>query len=114
MNCSELGVHSYAVQQFFNSHGQYPATLEEAIRATGFPTRSGGGRDFWGNQMIYRTDGRTFMIVSLGRSGRSDGTDFWKLVGTPVTDLQAEAHRCANPDAWAMVIGDDRSRACCK
>ncbi len=114
MNCSELAVHSEAVQQFFKSHGQYPATLEEAIRASGFPTRNGGGRDFWGNPMIYQFDARTFMIASLGRSGRSDGTDFWKLVGQPVTDWKAEWRRCGNPDAWAMVSGDDRSRACCK
>ena len=114
MNCSELAVHGEAVQRFFKSHGEYPATLEEAIRASGFPTRSGGGRDVWGNKLIYRNDGHIFMIVSLGRSGRPDGTDFWHIAGTPVTDRQAEARRCANPDAWAMISGDDRSRACCK
>ena len=51
--------------------------------------------------MIYRTDGRTFMNVSLGRDGRSDGTHFWQLVDRPVKDRTAEKRRCASPDADA-------------
>jgi hypothetical protein len=114
MNCSELGVHSEAVQRFHQSHGRYPASLEEAIQSSGFSTRNGAGRDIWGNQMIYQTDGNAFMIVSLGKDGRSDATDFWALVGTPVADWKAEEVRCGNPNAYAMVSGNNRTRACCK
>jgi hypothetical protein len=76
-------------------------------------TQIGTGRDDWGHELIYRTDGKTFILVSLGKDGKSDGVDFWSLRSSPVQDRRAEQERCANFNATVMIAGDDASRSCC-
>jgi hypothetical protein len=113
-NCSHLAYCSQAVQQYAKEKGRYPQTLSEALQFAASNAATVPNRDVWGNELIYRTDGRTFMIVSLGRDGEADTPDPWELRTVPVTDWQAEEQRCADFDADSIVVGGDRSRSCCK
>jgi Sulfotransferase family len=110
-NCSHLAFCSQAVEQYAKVKGRYPESLPEALQFAS--SNAVPNRDVWGNELIYRTDGQTFMIVSLGRDGEVDGPDPWELRTVPV-DWQAEEQRCADFDADSIVVGGDRSRSCCK
>ncbi len=115
-NCSHLAYCSRAVEQYAKANGRYPETLTEALALANSraPVVPDPKRDVWGNEVLYRTDGKTFMIVSLGRDGEADGPDPWELGTVPVTDLQAEEQRCADFDADSVVVGGDRSHSCCR
>jgi hypothetical protein len=113
-NCSHLAYCSQAVEQYAKAKGRYPESLPEALQFANSNAAPVPNRDVWGNELIYRTDGKTFMIVSLGRDGEVDGPDPWELRAVPVSDWQAEEQRCADFDADSIVVGGDRSRSCCK
>jgi Sulfotransferase family len=114
-NCSHLAYCSQAVEQYAKTKGRYPESLPEALALAGSraPAVPDPKRDVWGNELVYRTDGKTFVIASLGRDGEVDGPDPWELRTVPV-DWQAEEQRCADFDADSVVVGGDRSRSCCK
>ncbi len=115
-NCSHLAYCSQAVEQYAKVNGRYPQTLTEALALAGSrpPEVPDPKRDVWGNELVYRTDGKTFMIVSLGRDGEVDNPDHLELRTVAVADWQAEEQRCADFDADSIVVGGDRSRSCCK
>ncbi len=115
-NCSHLAYCSQVVEQYAKTKGRYPESLPEALALAGSrpPEVPDPERDVWGNELVYRTDGKTFMIVSLGRDGEADNPDHLELRTVPVADWQAEEQRCADFDADSIVVGGDRSRSCCK
>jgi len=113
-NCSHLAYCSQLVEQYAKARGRFPESLREALTLAASGTAGVPNRDVWGNELVYRTDGKTYMIVSLGRDGEVDGPDPWELRTVPVTDWQAEEQRCADFDADSIVVGGDRSRSCCK
>lgn len=114
MNCSNLQMYRAAVEGYRRLKGGYPRTLEEAVTATGVTPRKPIGQDVWGHELVYRAEGTAFIIVSLGKDGRSDGIDFWSLRSDPVKDWRSEERRCSDFNADAMVTADDASRGCCK
>src|SRR5262249_10332134 len=79
-NWPALAYCSQAVEQYAKAKGRYPETLSDALTLAGSATLGvpTPNRDVWGNELIYKTDGKTFIIVSLGRDGQADGPDFWE------------------------------------
>ena len=69
------------VESFQRAHGAYP--------------KSFSGLDAWGNAVSYTSDGRQYLLVSYGRDGRPDGSDYRAMRATgelrnePCADLNA-------------------------
>ena len=66
-------MHSY-VLDYNRDHSRYPLTLEQAMP----PERKDSAHttDAWGNAFFYQSDGSTFLLVSYGRDGTPDGSDY--------------------------------------
>ena len=66
-------LYSY-VLDYNRDHNRYPLSLEQAIP----PERkdSAFSDDAWGNAFMYESDGATFLLVSYGRDGKPDGSDY--------------------------------------
>lgn len=65
------------VRQYFETAGRFPLTLGEAVPQA---LRAGDQvLDGWGHEFLYKSDGKTFLLVSYGRDGKSDGSDYLAL-----------------------------------
>jgi hypothetical protein len=113
-NCTNLRIYGEALEEYRKVNGQYPARLVEAMQGRTSQLRFPVGQDAWGHALAYRTDGTSFIVMSLGRDGKPDGLDFWSLRLRPVQDSLAELRRCESFDADAMVTDREGSRPCCK
>jgi hypothetical protein len=103
------GLEAYKQQQGF-----YPERLSDAVRERpvfGHPIEI--GQDLWGHPLSYRRDGGMFLLVSFGRDGTPDGTDYGSLTPSTVW-RQDEAKACKNPDADQVVSEKGWLRACAK
>ena len=78
------------IVEYHEAHGQYPPTLLAAVQHDRFE-QFGSLRNAWGHPLEYQSDGSTFLLVSLGRDGKRDGSDYSAL----------RANK-----AWAKVCGD--------
>ena len=65
-------------------HGTYPTHLAAAL-----PEKWRSIRDPWGNRWVYITDGSAFLLLSFGKDGRPDRTDY----RLPAGNGQAAYHR---------------------
>lgn len=81
------------VQRYRKQSGRFPGLLSEIV-ATPNQDRL---RDAWGHEFHYETRGDAFVLVSFGRDGEPDGTDYWALRG-------AGDH----PDDWQICGEFDR------
>jgi hypothetical protein len=75
--------------------------LVDSINASEIPGGIARGvplRDAWGHPLRYFSDGSIFLLVSVGRDGEPDGTEYHELrkPGEPV-DI------CDHPDADVVV-----------
>ena len=116
-NCADLSIYREAVASYVRMKGGYPSSLKEAIavttpQLTTIP-RFAAARDAWEHELVYRTDGKSCIIVSLGRDGRSDGIDFWALRESRVTDWRVEQERCRDLNADTMVTDAGGESRCC-
>jgi hypothetical protein len=77
--------------------GSYPSTLAEAIQSQpvfGHPIPV--GLDLWGNPISYSRVADGFLLVSYGRDGKPDGTNYeqlrreGKLDNAPCRDVNAD------------------------
>lgn len=79
----QIGNHAHlqgldaCLREYVQLHGQYPRQLIEALppeRRTPESTT-----DNWGHPFHYSSDGATFLLVSHGRDGKPDGSDYAAL-----------------------------------
>ena len=76
-------------------HGSYP----ESITA----------KDKWGQDLLYITNGRGFVVVSFGLGGRPDRDDYAEMIGQRA---QRRSSNCEWP--WTdSVFTDDGAVICC-
>lgn len=103
------GVVAY-LRQCFETTGRYPATLR-GCAANG---QTGGGLplDGWGHQFLYRSDGKTFVLVSYGRHGHPDGRDTLAVKGSGNSPPGSSI--CGNYDADEVVSDTGWQRFCGK
>ena len=112
-NFVQLQVHARALDQYRAARGAYPQELAAVVAIE--PSAIGdrrylNGLDYWGHPLILKTDGQHFMLVSLGRDGRSDGR--------PIPELGAPASLDKTPcgDNTLDTVLSDRGllRGCAK
>jgi hypothetical protein len=102
------------LEAYRQKQGSYPDRLSEAVRERpvfGHPIEI--GQDLWGHSLSYRKDGSGFLLVSFGRGGKPDGTDYGSLTPSEVW-RKDEAEACKNPDADQVVSEKGWLRACAK
>jgi hypothetical protein len=118
-----MRTYKWAVERFRQVHGFYPPSLQVAIQqADGLPDRQlylsapdrldrtnyrsrfsypdrqlyRSGLDRWGHPVFYRSDGTQYLLVSFGRNGHPDGSDYLvmraagKLDNGSCSDLNAD------------------------
>jgi len=101
-----------ALDDFREAHGRYPQTLKEASADTKLPQgeRFVGGLDLWGHPVLYRSDGSTYLLVSFGRDGQPDGSDYAAMRAVGRLDNSP----CGNPDADIIFTESGELRTCGK
>jgi hypothetical protein len=101
------------LDRFREKAGRFPARFEEIrdcdIRYSSVPF----GMDWWRNPVTYQSDGVRFVLVSLGRDGKADGLDPWKLRENNNHD-SAVRRTCGHPDADQVMSDLGFHRACFK
>ncbi|MFZ2491875.1 MAG: type II secretion system protein GspG [Thermoanaerobaculia bacterium] len=79
-NLEEMRGYVGAVDEFRHQRGHYPQSLRDAVMSSSIRPavrqRLAEGHDLWRHPVAYRSDGTTFLLVSYGRDGRPDGTDY--------------------------------------
>ena len=111
-NVSLMRGYVESVTSYKQRHGEYPEALTAALRerpAVG-PPATANGTDLWGHPVLYRRDRDGFLLVSLGRDGKPDGTDYASLRGA----VKASEKPCRNPDADQVFSDRGDLRACGK
>lgn len=58
-------------------HGAYPLVLSDLVEVSA--KESLELKDSWGNPLYFESDGTYFILVSYGRDGKPDGTDYHAL-----------------------------------
>src|SRR6266540_5338385 len=62
---------STLIEQYRERYGAYPAELAAAV-----PAAAVARGDGWGNRWVYVTDGSSFLLLSFGRDGRPERSDY--------------------------------------
>ena len=106
-------MHNYVwhLEEYKRAHGSYPERLGEATRERpvfGRPIEI--GQDLWNHPLSYRKQGAGFLLVSFGRDGKPDGTDYEALRSSQTQDETP----CRNPDADQIVSEKGWHRSCGK
>jgi hypothetical protein len=70
-NCANLWTFGRCLHEYKEKHGNYPARLADGIPLDWFD-----GRDSWGNDILYLSDGTSFVLVSCGSDGKPDGINY--------------------------------------
>ena len=78
-NLVDMRMYAVEIDRFRKTHGLYPASVQAAIRESPdlrnmWPYH--GGLDRWGHRILYRSDGQRYLLVSYGRDGLPDGSDY--------------------------------------
>ena len=76
--------------RYQRAHGSYPPSLSDAI--PGHQSGASPPVDAWGNTLVYQSDGRNFVLASLGRDGSPDLANDTRLLlydtgPSPHTDI---------------------------
>ena len=100
-----------SVTSYKERHGAYPDVLTAALReGPAFGSTAARGADLWGHPVLYRRDQDGFLLVSLGRDGKPDGTDYAALRGA----VERDEEPCRNPDADQVFSDRGDLRTCGK
>jgi len=89
------------LQRHYDLRGTYPLSLIDSLEPTEIPGGIAQGvplRDAWDHPMRYFSDGKIFLLVSIGRDGKAEGNE--------VQDLRkpgAPRDICGEPDADVVV-----------
>jgi len=73
------------LDQYSGSHGRFPTQLSLALPSD---LRSYFGADAWGHPYFYEAHTDSFVLVSFGRDGKPDVTDYWSYRQTAPTYRQ--------------------------
>jgi hypothetical protein len=89
----------------------YPEALREVMKKPPvYGRRIPIGEDMWGHPISYSRLADGYLLVSFGRDGMPDGTDYQKLRLEGVQDERP----CRNPDADVIFSDRGRHRTCGK
>jgi hypothetical protein len=101
----------HALEAFHEVHGQYPERLTDIsdVLPEGW-RRCLGPRflDEWGHPLVYRSTGSQYLLVSLGRDGLEEHTDYASLRAAQ------DARICGKPDADFVMSESGWHRHCSK
>lgn len=96
------------IEQYREEHGRYPLTLATALP----PSQSAPLRkDGWGNRWVYITDGSAFLLLSFGRDGKPDRTDYRLLAGQGDIEFRST---CGDWDADQIISNRGIHQGCGK
>jgi hypothetical protein len=104
---SESAISSYRAE-----HGRLPATLVEAEYRKDRRVQF----DEYGRAYLYEKQGEAFILVSYGRDGKPDGTDYWSLREQPMPEHPnfevGQYSICGHFDADMVISDRGVHRAC--
>jgi hypothetical protein len=79
-NIVHMRHYTFALDEFHQRHSQYPKRLEEAVIEADLAPETKNSllplRDSWGHGVRYESDESSYLLVSFGRDGRPDGSDY--------------------------------------
>ena len=111
-NVSDMRAYREAVEEYAQNRGHLPLTLEEAVRE--WPKKKWGtllrGQDNWGHFVVYLPSGTEYLLVSFGRDGKPDGTQYAQLRAANAEDEAA----CNDLDADVVMSDRGEHRSCHK
>lgn len=61
-----------ALEEYRGTHHAYPDRLSEVFGLWRGYASAAPGADWWGHPLYYESNGRQFLLISLGRDGRPD------------------------------------------
>src|SRR5262249_18790550 len=91
------------IREYRERFGRFPKVLDE-VSVAGPPV------DGWGHDFHYESNGAAFVLVSFGRDGKPDGTDYWQLRETG--DHPSGWNICGTFDADEVMSDTGWQRAC--
>ena len=113
--CADLQAYCSLLDRYRVRHGNYPTQLLVAVQEAGYKpeveTYLAQCKDRWGYSIHYESRGSSYVLVSFGRDGLPDGSDYWSIRAKyssagalpfmPCLDFNADAiasdlavHRC--------------------
>jgi hypothetical protein len=110
-NLSLMRGYREALETYRKHHGVYPDALQQAVRTPpvfGEPIKI--GQDLWGHSISYERLPHGFLLVSLGRDGEPDGTDYVALRSLTGSDES----RCKDFNADQIFSDRGEHRTCGK
>jgi general secretion pathway protein G len=93
----ELNAHEDAIEEYREAHGQLPPSLDE-IDLGGMQ-----GPDPWGRPYIYRIEGESYDVCTLGRDGKSGGQ------GLDADICLSDSQELPQPTLWQFLVDNPRS-----
>ena len=115
-NFTLLQEYARAIDQHFAQSRSYPESLvavmpKSPVRGRKIPI----GEDMWGHPISYTRLPDGYLLVSFGRDGRPDGTDYNRMRSESVFQSAAQQEKpCRNPDADVVLSDRGAHRACAK
>ena len=104
-NVANFTTYGKLLAEYKESHGVFPKRLGDAVYLDWF-----NGRDSWGNNIVFISNGDTFVIVSCGRDGKPDGTNYFALEVPRFPDDEL----CSNANIDQILTDAGWYRACAK
>ncbi len=114
-NLETFKAYDVCLEEYRAAFGRYPASLD-GVRECWLRGSYAGlkfGSDWWGHAIKYDSRGSAFVLVSLGRDGKSDGLDPWQLRELNSSD-DKQRRTCGYPDADQVMSDRGFHRACFK
>lgn len=107
-NAANFQTFKSVLEHYYAENGEYPPRIDDALRELGWYS----GRDSWGNPVLYSSDGQIYILVSLGRDGLPDGTNY--LMARQEVRLVDSERTCVDFDADQILTDRGWVRACGK
>ena len=98
-----------ALDDYHESHGQYPEDLGDIVGDVPWPGVS-PGHDIWGHELAYIGEEHRYLLVSHGKDGRPEFEDYSVFLrAAPPTArdicLEWDADQVRSNDGWHQVCG---------
>ncbi len=107
-NAANFQTFRAALEHYYDENGKYPTRVEDALREFSWFS----GRDSWRNPVFYISDGKIYILVSLGRDGLPDGTNYLQARQEP--RLLDSERTCVDFDTDQILTDKGWVRACGK
>lgn len=81
-NWADMSIYVHFLDEYRQSHGRYPDTLEDAV-PHGHARRDRGlaSRDTYDHELHYESDGHRFLLASFGHDGTRDVAEYRQAPG---------------------------------